>query len=64
MGTTYIYQQNIWVQGRTSQIWLLCLTTEIWDVSHMRVISRLNSNKQAELEQIQNIEFMIIDFRA
>ena len=64
MGTTYIYQQNIWVQGRTSQIWLLCLTAEIWDVSHMRVISRLNSNKQAELEQIQNIEFMIIDFRA
>ena len=44
------YELNIWVKARTSQMWPLSLNTEIWEVSRMRVILRLNSHKQVLAE--------------
>ena len=37
-------------------MWPLCLNTEIWEVSRMRVILRLNSNKQVLVEVVRALK--------
>ena len=51
--TAIFYELNIWVKARTSQMWPLCLNTEIWEVTRMRVILILNSNKQVLVEVVR-----------
>ena len=51
-----IYELNIWVKARTSQMWPLCLNAELWEVSRMRVILRLNSNKQVLVEVVRALK--------
>ena len=55
-GNCCIYELNISVKGRPSQIWLLILNAEIWEASRMRVISRLNSNKQDLVEVVRALK--------
>ena len=50
------YELNIWAKGRPSQMWPLCLNAEIWDVSRMRVILSLNTNKQLLVEVVRALK--------
>ena len=50
------YELNIWVEAKTSQMWPLCLNTQIWELSRTRVILRLNSDKQVLVEVVRALK--------